>query len=68
MPREPASYEKLFLIVDPNTGDVLRTRVDDLVGNKVTLEFRDLRFNVHPEPGVFRFDPPAGVEVIEVEP
>jgi len=67
VPREPASYEKLFLIANPTTGDVLRTRVVDLVGNVVTLELRDLRFNLEPDDDVFRFDPPPDVDVIEVE-
>jgi outer membrane lipoprotein carrier protein len=67
LPREPASYEKLYLVANPATGDVQRTRVVDLVGNAVTLELRELRFNQDPPDDVFRFDPPEGVDVIEVE-
>lgn len=67
-PREPASYETLTLIVDPASGDVLRTRVVDLVGNVVTLEFREMRFNPGLAASEFRFDPPKGVEVIEMAP
>jgi outer membrane lipoprotein carrier protein len=65
-PREPASYEKLFIVVDPATGNVSRTRVDDLVGNSTLVEFSDLQVNLDPPAETFRFDPPAGVRVIEL--
>jgi len=65
-PREPASYEKLHIVVDPATGNVSRTRVDDLVGNSTVVEFTDLQVNLDPPAKTFRFDPPAGVRVIEL--
>ncbi len=68
VPREPATYEKLYLIVDPGTGDVRRSRVVDLVGNSVTLEFRDLRTNPSAVPSLVGLDAPVGVAVLELEP
>jgi outer membrane lipoprotein carrier protein len=65
-PKEPASYEKLFIVVEPVTGNVSRTRIDDLVGNSTVVEFSDLQVNLDPSGEVFRFVPPAGVRVIEL--
>jgi outer membrane lipoprotein carrier protein len=68
IPREPASYEKIFLDVDPASGDVRGTRIVDLLGNEVVVEFRDQRFNTSPADSEFRFEAPAGVKVIEISP
>lgn len=68
VPREPASYEKLFLDVDPGNGDVRATRVVDLLGNVVNVAFSEMRFNTDPPDAEFRFDPPEGVRVIEIAP
>lgn len=65
-PRDPASYEKLHIVVDPASGDVSSTRIDDLVGNSTVVEFSDLHVNLDPSADVFRFVPPAGVRVIEL--
>jgi outer membrane lipoprotein-sorting protein len=66
VPREPASYEKVFLGVDPMGGDVRRTRIVDLLGNSTSVEFQEMRFNTQPKDSEFRFTPPAGVKVIEL--
>jgi outer membrane lipoprotein carrier protein len=68
VPRQPASYEKLFLLVDPSNGDVHGTRIVDLLGNVVSVELRDLRFNRNPSDSEFRFQTPDGVKVIEISP
>ena len=65
-PRQPASYEKLSLEVDPSTGDVHRTQITDLLGNVVMVEFRDQQFNLKPAESEFRFEVPEGVRVIEL--
>lgn len=67
VPREPATYEKIVLDADPRTGDVRRSRVVDLLGNVSTVEFHDVERNRDPAPETFRFDPPEGVKVIEIE-
>jgi outer membrane lipoprotein carrier protein len=66
VPREPASYEKLQILVDPVTGDVSRTHVVDLLGNSTRVEFRDLQLNRRPPASTFRFDPPEGVSVVDL--
>ena len=68
IPREPASYEKLLLDVNPETGDVRSTRIVDLLGNQVVVEFRDQRFNTSPAASEFQFEAPADVKVIEISP
>ena len=66
VPRQPATYEKLFLHVDPKTGDVRQTRIVDLLGNVTVVEFRDQRFNLKPSDSEFHFQVPEGAKVIEL--
>ena len=68
VPRAPASYEKLFLTLDPASGDIRGTRVVDLVGNTTSVAFQSLQTDTDPPAETFRFDPPEGVEVIELAP
>lgn len=68
VPREAASYEKLFLSVDPETGDVRSTKVVDLIGNVSTVTFQGLRTDTGPPASTFRFEPPEGAKVVEIEP
>jgi outer membrane lipoprotein carrier protein len=68
IPRQPATYEKLFLDVDTAKGDVRRTRIVDLLGNVVIVEFREQRFNLKPADSEFHFQVPDGVKVIELQP
>jgi len=67
-PRQPSTYEKLFLRVDPTSGNVSRTRIVDLLGNVVVVEFLDQQFNLGPSEAEFRFEVPEGVKVIEIAP
>jgi outer membrane lipoprotein carrier protein len=67
VPRQPATYEKLFLQVDPKTGDVRKTRIVDLLGNVVEVEFSEQQFNSKPAESEFRFEVPEGAKVIELQ-
>lgn len=67
VPRADATYEKLRVEAELPSGQLRRTTVFDLVGNVTEVEFEDVRTNQSPDPGVFRFDPPEGVEVIEFD-
>lgn len=67
VPRTDASYEKLRILVDRATGELRRSTVVDLLGNVTAVEFSDVRANQHPDDGVFRFTPPDGVEVIDLD-
>jgi len=66
VPKQDASYERLALAVDPETGRVHSSAVTDLFGNRTTVTFEDVRVNVHPDAGLFRFTPPPGVSVIDL--
>lgn len=65
-PKEPASFEKLEIVVDPATGDLSETTVYDLLGNRIRVRFEELRVNQKPGDEVFRFEAPEGVQVIEL--
>jgi outer membrane lipoprotein carrier protein len=67
-PRSPATYERLLILVDPRSGDLLETEVVDLLGNATRIAFREVEANLDPAPELFRFQAPPGVEVIEVAP
>jgi len=68
IPRQPATYEKLVLDVDAKTGNVQQTRIVDLLGNVVVVEFSDQRFNLKPPDSEFQFQVPEGTKVIELQP
>jgi chaperone LolA len=65
-PRRPAAYEHLEIRVDPATGEVKETAVFDLVGNVTRVAFEQVKTNTGLAQEQFRFDPPPGVEVVEV--
>jgi outer membrane lipoprotein-sorting protein len=67
-PREPATYEKLGIRVDPRNGDLRATEIVDLLGNVTKVVFEDVKTNVGAESDLFRFEPPEGVELIELSP
>ncbi|MGI9591775.1 MAG: LolA family protein [Myxococcota bacterium] len=66
-PREPATYERLGILVDPRSGDLEATEIVDLLGNVTRVEFDQIEINQGPAPELFTFQPPAGVELIELE-
>ncbi len=68
VPRQASTYEKLWVRVDRSSGDLLETTVVDLLGNATRVAFQEIQVNLDPAPELFRFDPPAGVRVIELEP
>ena len=55
-------------LLKPASGEVRVTTVTDLLGNVTQVAFQDVRVNTDPVPGTFRFRPPSGVRVIELEP
>jgi outer membrane lipoprotein carrier protein len=67
IPREPATYEKLAIGVDRKSGHIVHSTIVDLLGNETRVAFANLRTNTDPDPALFRFDPPAGVKVIDLE-
>jgi outer membrane lipoprotein carrier protein len=67
VPHADASYEKLRILVDRPTGEMRASTVIDLLGNVTEVEFSGIQVNQHPDDGVFRFIPPDGVEVIDLD-
>jgi outer membrane lipoprotein carrier protein len=67
-PSEPASYEKLEIVVDRESGEVEETTVSDLVGNVTRVAFHNVRTNRGVAASLFHFTPPEGVRVIELQP
>jgi len=65
-PRKPGSYEKLHVLVNPQTGDLLKTTVFFVLGNVTEVAFFNIELNTDPAASVFRFDPPKDVRVIEL--
>jgi len=55
----------LRLSVDPATYDILGAEVTDPLGNRTRLFFTDLQRNVGLPDDRFRFEVPAGVDVVE---
>jgi outer membrane lipoprotein carrier protein len=67
VPKEASSYERLGITANPETGEVLATRVVDLFGNETRIAFRDIQTNRDPAPASFTFQPGPDVEVIELQ-
>jgi outer membrane lipoprotein carrier protein len=67
LPREDASYEKLGLVADRSSGDVVATSVLDLFGNLTRIGFEGIEINLDPKPETFILEVPEGVEVIEYQ-
>jgi outer membrane lipoprotein carrier protein len=68
VPREPSSYEKIGVVVDPATGDLTRTRLVDLLGTAIEVELSELEVNQSPPASLFRFEAPEGVRVMDLQP
>lgn len=65
-PRQPSSYERLELLVDPETGGIEATTVVDLFGNRTDVRFEDVRTNTSPDEALFRFEAPEGVQMLRL--
>lgn len=65
-PTAPATYERLTILADPGSGDLIRTTIHDLLGNVTEVTFSNLETDLNPPPETFRFDPPEGVKVLEI--
>jgi len=67
VPRREASYERLGLVADRGSGDVVATSVLDLFGNLTRIRFEQIEVNLEPDRALFELSVPEGVEVIEYE-
>jgi len=62
---EDGSLGALILEVDPETYDVAAATIRDPLGNETRVELKDMRRNEEVDETLFRFDRPAGMDVIE---
>lgn len=67
IPLQPASYERIRLLVLVDSGEVRETIIVDLFGNETRIAFHELRLNRDPPAETFRFEVPEGVDVIDLE-
>ena len=58
--------QRVLLEITPSD-QIARIRIEELNGSSTEFIFRDLQENVAVKPDIFRFSPPAGVEVVESE-
>jgi chaperone LolA len=66
VPRKEASYERLALVVDRDSGSVQATEIVDLFGNVTTIRFSSVQMNTDPPASRFGFSPPEGVRVTDL--
>jgi len=64
-PKVDASYERLGLVANAASGDIVGTSIVDLFGNRTQIDFHQVEVNQDPEASVFEFIPSDGIEVIE---
>jgi outer membrane lipoprotein carrier protein len=67
IPKADATYERLGLVADAVSGDIVETSVLDLFGNLTRIEFSGIEVNVAPSQETFDFEVPEGVEVLEYD-
>jgi outer membrane lipoprotein carrier protein len=60
------SLEKLFLQVDEKTFNILRAKIQDVMGNVTEIRFTDIQFDNRLPDDLFTFSPPPGVEVFRM--
>lgn len=65
-PRRPASYEYLTLRANPTNGEIMSTGLIDLFGNRTDIAFHGAQSNLNPPDATFSFEPPEGVQVIDL--
>jgi outer membrane lipoprotein carrier protein len=66
VPVAPASYDRLGLVAQEGTGEIVSTTIVDLFGNQTRISFENLRTNLDPPAKTFVFDVPPDAEVIDV--
>ena len=64
-PKAEATYERLGLVANRKTGDVIGTSVLDAFGNRTDIRFDGIEVNRDPDSSIFEFKAPEGVEVID---
>ncbi len=66
LPRQPASYERMALRANPETGLIEATTIVDLFGNETSIRFSDIRTDAGVDPSLFDWSPPEDVTVVDL--
>lgn len=62
-PKKDATYSKLFLVIEPATGQVVESILHETTGNLNRFKFDQMKINGGLKPEAFKFTPPPGAEV-----
>jgi outer membrane lipoprotein carrier protein len=65
LPKAEATYEKLGLVANRETGELLATSMLDLFGNLTEIRFSETQINLDPDDDLFEMEIPEGVELID---
>ncbi len=63
-PKKGANYQKLMLVVDNNSGEVLESIIYETAGNVNRFRFKNVKLNTQLATKVFEYTPPEGWEVL----
>lgn len=64
-PKSDATYDRLGLVANRISGDIVATSVLDLFGNLTRISFSKIEINRDPKSEIFELEVPDGVEVID---
>ncbi len=65
--KESGTLKALRIVIDPQTHLIQEMWISDELSSRTHIRFRDIRVNQHLSPDLFRFEPPAGVEVYRAD-
>ncbi|MCB9650359.1 MAG: outer membrane lipoprotein chaperone LolA [Deltaproteobacteria bacterium] len=63
-PKKGASYSKMLLVVNAETGEVTESIIHETAGNTNHFKFRNAKLNQGLKDDLFKYSPPEGYEVI----
>lgn len=64
VPKKDATYQKLVLVLDPKTSQVVESILYETSGNINRFKFKNPALNKGVKEDLFKFTPPAGVDII----
>jgi outer membrane lipoprotein carrier protein len=64
VPKKDATYQKLVLVLDPKTNQVVESILFETSGNTNRFKFKNPALNKGVKEDLFKFTPPPGVDII----
>ena len=65
VPKKGATYARLVLAVDPETGEVAESIIHETAGNTNHFKFKNAKLNTGVKAATFEYTPPSHFEIIE---